>query len=45
VALGPRDVPAGKQKEIARSTLPVERTASKGRVDYRKLSDDQILDL
>jgi hypothetical protein len=42
---GPRDAHAGKQKEIARSLRSDERTASKGRVDYRKLSDDQILDL
>jgi hypothetical protein len=44
-APGPRDVRDGRQKEPARSTRNNERPASKGRVDYRKLSDDQILDL
>jgi hypothetical protein len=35
----------GRHKEPARSTRSNERPAPKGRVDYRKLSDDQILDL
>jgi hypothetical protein len=35
----------GRHKEPARSTRSNERPASKGRVDYHKLSDDQILDL
>lgn len=35
----------GRHKEPAHSTRRNERPASKGRVDYRKLSDDQILDL
>jgi len=45
-AARPRDSQAhgGKPKE-AHSTRTDERPASKGRVDYRKLSDDQILDL
>jgi hypothetical protein len=34
-----------RNQEPARSTRSNERPASKGRVDYRKLSDDQILDL
>jgi len=34
-----------RQKEPARATRSNESPASKGRVDYRKLSDDQILDL
>jgi hypothetical protein len=37
--------PVVQQKDAARSTRTDERPASKGRVDYRKLSDDQILDL
>lgn len=40
-----RDVRDGKPKETARATRTEERPAPKGRVDYRKLSDDQILDL
>jgi hypothetical protein len=40
-----RDMHDGKQKEPTRSIRGDERPASKGRVDYRKLSDDQILDL
>jgi hypothetical protein len=46
-APGPGNSPArdGRHKEPARSTRSNERPASKGRVDYRKLSDDQILDL
>jgi hypothetical protein len=42
-----RDLQAhgGKQKEAARSSRTDERAGSKGRVDYRKLSDDQILEL
>jgi hypothetical protein len=35
----------GRHKESARSPRSNERPVSKGRVDYRKLSDDQILDL
>jgi len=42
---GPRDLAAGKQKETTRSIRGDDRPASKGRVDYRKFSDDQILDL
>ena len=42
---GPRDLQPGKQKETTRSMRTDERPASKGRVDYRKFSDDQILDL
>jgi hypothetical protein len=41
----PHDAHAGKQKEKTRSARIDERAASDGRVDYRKLSDDQILDL
>ncbi len=40
-----RDVHASKQKETARSARSDERPTTKGRVDYRKVSDDQILDL
>jgi hypothetical protein len=40
-----RDARDGTPKETTRSTRSNERPASKGRVDYRKLSDDQILDL
>jgi hypothetical protein len=42
---GPRDLNASKQKAKPRSTRTDERPVSKGRVDYRKFSDDQILDL
>ncbi len=35
----------GRDKEPALSTRSDERLASKGRVDYRKLRHDQILDL
>jgi hypothetical protein len=47
VAPGPGNSQAhdGRHKEPARSTRSNERPASKGHVDYRKLSDDQILDL
>jgi hypothetical protein len=44
-APGPRDVLTGKQKEIARPMRTDQKPPSKGRVDYRKLNDDQILDL
>jgi hypothetical protein len=46
-APGPGNLKAhdGRQKEPARATRSNERGASKGRVDCRKLSDDQILDL
>jgi hypothetical protein len=37
--------PGAQRKDAARSIRTDERPASKGRVDYRKLSDDQILDL
>jgi hypothetical protein len=42
---GPRDLNASKQKATPRSTRTDERPAPRGRVDYRKFSDDQILDL
>jgi hypothetical protein len=42
---GPRDLNTSKQKGTPRSTRTDERPAPKGRVDYRKFSDDQILDL
>lgn len=42
---GTRDVHASKQKETARSARSDERPTTRGRVDYRKVSDDQILDL
>jgi len=42
---GPRDLNTSKQKGTPRSTRTDERPASKGRVDYRRFSDDQILDL
>jgi hypothetical protein len=42
---GPRDLAASKQKEGAHPARTDERPAPKGRVDYRKLSDDQILEL
>jgi hypothetical protein len=44
-APGPRDVRASKSKEPARSTRAEGQTAAKGRVDYRKVSDDQILEM
>jgi hypothetical protein len=40
-----RDARDGKPNEAARSTRDNERPQSNGRVDYRKLSDDQILNL
>jgi len=42
---GPRDLNTSKQKGTPRSTRTDERPVSKGRVDYRRFSDDQILDL
>ncbi len=44
-APGPRVPPAGKQREAARSARIGESAASNGRVDYQKLSDEQILEL
>ncbi|MHB8503734.1 MAG: hypothetical protein ACYDCG_00295 [Candidatus Acidiferrales bacterium] len=46
-ATGPRDSQAhgAKQKDAPRAPRIESVPASKGRVDYRKLSDDQILDL
>jgi hypothetical protein len=40
-----RELPSGKQIEAAHSVRTRESTASRGRVDYRKLSDEQILEL
>jgi uncharacterized protein YdbL (DUF1318 family) len=44
VAAGVRDLRTSKQV-VARSTRNDGQPAPKGRVDYRKLSDDQILDM
>ncbi len=44
-AAGLRDLPASKQKESDRPSRSDERPTSKRRVDYRRVSDDQILDL
>lgn len=46
-APAPRDLEAhgAHRKDTAGSARTAERTAPKGRVDYRKLTDDQILDL
>ena len=44
-APGPRVPPAGKQREAARSSRTGESAESNGRVDYQKLSDEQILEL
>jgi len=46
-APGPRNsqVHSAQRKDAARPARSDERSASKGRVDYHKLSDEQILDL
>lgn len=41
----PRDVRTNKQSETARSPRSDARASQKGRVNYGKLSDEQILDL
>ncbi|MGB9466713.1 MAG: hypothetical protein WBR10_16520 [Candidatus Acidiferrum sp.] len=41
----PRDLHAAKQKETVRASRTEVREDPKGRVDYRKLSDEQILEL
>jgi hypothetical protein len=41
----PRDLHAGKQNDAPQITRGGTRPASKGRVDYRRLSDEQILDM
>jgi len=41
----PRDVRTNKQSEAARSLRTDARASQKGRVNYGKLSDEQILDL